>query len=113
MVETREQGHETFPPSPVIRQIPFSVSRSFTIARILITSCGYSCIENDIRTDTKGGGGLKGRANVNFHLDDSISPPTRLDVSRATHWFPATFLGNRTGIARHNGFGEDVALSRF
>lgn len=97
MVETREKGHETFPPSPVIRQIPFSVSRSFTIAdpynflRLFVYRKRYTHGHKEWRRFERAI-----RANVNFHLDDSISPPTRLDVSRAIHWFPATFLGNRT-----------------
>lgn len=114
----------SFPPSTIIRQIPFSMSRSFRIARG--PSGGYSRIENDIRTDKKGRDTrLKGTrsvsANVNFHLDDSISPsppsvhPERrkkILVSRARQWFPARFLGNRTfGTFVIDGFRENAISS--
>lgn len=89
-------------------------------------SGGYSRIENDIRTDKKGRDTrLKGTrsvsANVNFHLDDSISPsppsvhPERrkkILVSRARQWFPARFLGNRTfGTFVIDGFRENAISS--
>lgn len=75
--------------------------------RTLGPSGGYSRIQNDIRTDKKGGEGrdtrLKGIGSVNFHLDDSISPSPRrkkgnprLDAClarAALNAFPPDFLG--------------------
>lgn len=117
--------HSFLPLPPIIRQIPFSTSRSFRIARARTLRRLFAYTERYTHGQ-KGGRGKgyaferdrirefpSGRFNFSFTSKEKRKSPSRcLPRARRAQCFPARFLGNRAfGTFFIDGFGENAIYS--